>query len=73
MTLAELDELEELDLAENQLSTVIGVLRRLPGLRYCWLTANPISAEEINQLQSELPNVQFTFASNEGFDDGDSA
>ena len=68
MALTELDELEELDLADNQLSTVIGVLRRMPGLRYCWLTGNPLSPEEVNQLQSELPHVQFTFSM-----DGDSA
>jgi hypothetical protein len=61
MALAELDELEDLDLADNQLSTVINVLRKLPGLRFCALSGNPLPAEEINQLQSELPELEITF------------
>ncbi|HYG36231.1 MAG TPA: SMI1/KNR4 family protein [Clostridia bacterium] len=62
MALTELDGLKELDLADNQLNTVIDVLQKLPGLRYCWLAGNPLSGEEINQLQSELPEVEFVFA-----------
>jgi len=62
MALAELDDLEDLDLADNQLSTVIGVLRKLPSLRHCWLAGNALPAEEIGQLQSELPHVEFTFS-----------
>jgi Leucine rich repeat/SMI1 / KNR4 family (SUKH-1) len=61
MALAELDELEDLDLADNQLSTVIGVLRRLPNLRFCALSGNPLPPEELSQLQSELPQRQFSF------------
>jgi Leucine-rich repeat (LRR) protein len=55
-----LDELQDLDLSDNQLSTVIDVLRKLPALRYCQLTGNPIAPEEIAQLQSALSHVEFT-------------
>lgn len=57
--LAGLDELQELDLADNQLSTVIGVLRKLPALRHCRLARNPLPGEQISQLRSELPEVEF--------------
>ncbi len=60
MALTELDELEDLDLAGNQLNTVIDVLRKLPSLRRCTLANNPLSPEEISQLQGELPHVEFT-------------
>ena len=62
MALTGLDKLQELDLADNQLRTVIGVLRKLPSLRYCWLAGNPIPEEEISQLRSELPHVEFIIA-----------
>jgi hypothetical protein len=61
MALAQLDELEDLDLADNQLNTVGGVLRKLPALRHCWLTGNPLSPQEIGQLQRDLPQVEITF------------
>jgi hypothetical protein len=61
--LGELDELQDLDLADNQLGTVIGVLRNLRSLRYCRLDGNPLSVGEINQLRSELSQVQFNFSS----------
>lgn len=59
MALAELNELEALDLADNQLSTVIGVLRNLPALRRCWLAGNPLAEGELNELRRELPRVEF--------------
>jgi hypothetical protein len=62
MALTELDELEELDLADNQLITVIGVLRKLPALRFCWLSGNPLSPEELNQLRNVLPQLEIIFA-----------
>jgi hypothetical protein len=61
MALAELDELEELDLSENQLSNIAGVLRKLPVLRFCNLRENPLSPEEIEELRSEMPEVEITF------------
>jgi len=44
--LAGLDELQELDLADNQLSTVIGVLRKLPALRHCRLAGERLAERE---------------------------
>jgi hypothetical protein len=61
MTLAQLDDLEELDLTDNQLVTVIGVLGKMPALRYCWLAGNPISPEEINELRQRLPDATIDF------------
>ncbi len=56
MALTELDELEDLDLSENQLTSVIGIIQKLPALRNCSLLGNPISGEEIDQMQSEFPD-----------------
>ena len=61
MALAQLDELAELDLADNQFNTVIGVLGKMPALRYCWLAGNPIAPEEINQLRSKLGRATIEF------------
>jgi hypothetical protein len=59
--LAELDELEDLDLADNQLSNVLDVLRELPRLRSCALAGNRLPGDEMDQLRSELPSVEFSF------------
>jgi hypothetical protein len=61
MALAHVDELEELDLADNQLSSVIDVLGCMPALRFCVLTGNPISTEEIDQLRSQNPDAEILF------------
>jgi hypothetical protein len=61
MALANLADLEELDLGNNQLTSVIAIIRELPNLRYCTVNGNPISPDELDQLKSEFPNVEIKF------------
>lgn len=60
MSMANLEDMTDLDLAANQISTAIGVLKRLAGLRFCNLSGNPISPEEIHRLRDELPDLELT-------------